>query len=107
MRAIETVHAEPRDLVDSPGYRINFWQQSPHGNSWNLDAYALTEAKDISEVLHWVDDHAEGRRFEVFAEIDEEPMGSFEDPRRTALVRLLGSDPNAGESYEVVSFGKL
>ena len=101
MRSIETVHAEPRDSVDSPSYRVNFWQRPSPGFAWNLDAYVLTEAEDIAEVLGWVDEHARGRRFELFAELDDEPDRSFESPRTTALVRLLGSNPNTGEPIEI------
>jgi hypothetical protein len=107
MRVIETVHAEPRDWVYSPCYRVNFWRQPSPGYSWGLDAYALTEVEDITEVLRWVDEHADGRLFEVFAEMDYEPEGSFEKPRKTGLVRLLGSNPNAGETYEMGHFEKI
>ncbi|MBP3036920.1 hypothetical protein J2M53_11755 [Arthrobacter sp. zg-ZUI100] len=74
MRAYETDHAEPRESMDSPNYRVNFWVKPRPGYGWNLDAYVLTEAGDITEVLRWVEEHADGRRFEVFAEIDEEPV---------------------------------
>lgn len=107
MRVIETVHAEPRDCAESPCYRINFWVQPLPGYGWNLDAYALTDVEDVSEVLRWVDEHANGRLFEVFAETDFEPEGSFETPRKTGLVRLLGSNPNAGESFEMGHFKKI
>ena len=103
MRPIETVHAEPRHSSDSPAYRVHFWQRNFPEHAWNLDAYALTEVEDITEVLRWVDEHAAGRRFEVFAEMDEEPACSFQSPRKTGLIRLLGSDPNAGET-EIVRF---
>lgn len=105
MGPIETVHAEPRESVDSPDYRVNFWQ--PSGEAWALDAYALTEVEDITEVLRSVDEHALGRRFEVFAEMDEEPERAFQSPRTTRLIRLLGSNPNAGESVEIGRFAKL
>ncbi|GAA1121623.1 hypothetical protein [Citricoccus alkalitolerans] len=95
MREIPTVHAEPRESVDSPLYRVNFWQKPARGRAWSLDAYALTDAKDVAEVLRWVDEHAHGRRVEVFAEMNDEPEGSFQTPRKTGLVRLLGSNPNA------------
>lgn len=104
MRLIETVHAEPRYSVESPSYRVNFWQAS--GSAWALDAFALTEVEDVTEVLRWVDAHARGRRFEVFAELDDEPAGSFQTPRTTGLVRLLGSNPNAGEPVEIGLFVK-
>lgn len=104
MRAIETVHAEPRNSVDSPNYRVNFWQRPSPGFAWSLDAYALTEVEDVAEVLRWVDEHARGRRFELFAELDDEPEGPFERPRKAGLVRLLGSNPNAGETIEIGHF---
>jgi len=107
MRTLETVHAEPRDSLDSPSYRVNFWQRSSPEHAWNLDAYALTEVEDITEVLRWVDEHADGRRFEVFMEMDEEPARSFQSPRRTGLIRLLGRDPNTGETVEIVRFVKM
>jgi hypothetical protein len=107
MRAIETVHAEPRDSIDSPTYRVNFWQRSSREHAWNLDAYALTDVEDITEVLEWVDEHAAGRRFEVFVEMDEEPARSFQSPRKAGLIRLLGSNPNAGETVEIVRFVKM
>ncbi|GAA3699204.1 hypothetical protein GCM10023081_40100 [Arthrobacter ginkgonis] len=107
MRVIETVHAEPRDVTYSPCYRVNFWQQPPPGHSWPLDAYALTEVEDVTEVLRWVTDHANGRLFEVFAEIDDEPEGSFQTSRKTGLVRLLGTNPNAGETTEFARFKKM
>jgi hypothetical protein len=62
-----------------------------------LDAYALTEVEDVAEVLRWVDEHARGRRFELFAEMDDQPEEPFESPRTSGLIRLLGSNPNAGE----------
>jgi len=104
MRSIETVHADPRASIDSPTYRVNFWECPAPGFAWNLDAYALTEVEDVAEVLRWVNERARGRQFELFVEMDEEPVGSFESPRVTGLVRLLGSDPNAGEPVETVRF---
>jgi hypothetical protein len=107
MRAIETVHAEPRDSVDSPAYRVNFWQRTSPEQAWSLDAFALTEVEDITDVLQWVDEHAAGRRFEVFVEMDEEPARSFQSPRKAGLIRLLGSNPNAGETVEIGRFVKM
>ena len=104
MRSIETVHAEPRYSVDSPTYRVNFWQRPSPGFGWNLDAYALTEVQDITEVLRWVEENSHGRRFELFAEMDFQPEESFESPRTAGLVRLLGSNPNAGEPIEIGLF---
>ena len=107
MRAIQTDHAEPHDSVDSPCYRVNFWMQLRRGYSWALDAYALVEVQDVSEALRWVDEHANGRLFELFAETDFEPEAPFGIPRKTGLVRLLGSNPNAGETVEIGRFKKI
>ena len=101
MRAHETDQAEPRETIDCPWCRVNFWVQPCPGYSWNLDAHVLTEAEDITEVLHWVDEHADGRRFEVFAETEAEPLRPFGIPRMSGLVRLLGSNPNTGQSGEI------
>lgn len=105
MRAIETVHAEPRDLLEEPRYRVNFWQMTP-GGAWALDAFVLTGASDITEVLRWVEDHVRDRRFEVFAEIDDEVVGSFERPRRTGLIQLAGSNPNESVTAQMGVFVK-
>lgn len=94
MRAFETVHAEPRDVVRSPKYRVNFWDGT-HLGSWNLDAHILIDAQDLTEVLKWVEENARGRQFELFLELDDEPNESFSNPRKSRLVRLVGNDPNA------------
>ena len=96
MRAIETVHAEPRDSDDSPCYRVNFWEQPRPGYSWNLDAFVLVEVQDRSEALRWVEEHANGRPFGLFAEIGSKPEKQLGAPRKASLVRLLGNNPNSG-----------
>lgn len=100
MRAIETVHAGPHDSVDSPCYRVNFWERPRPGYGWNLDAFVLVEVQDVSEALCWAEEHANGRPFELFAEMDSEPEKPFGDSRETALVRLCGNNPNAGSDCE-------
>ena len=102
MRAFETVHAEPRDSVESPDYRVNFWQKS--GQAWALDAFVLTDVEDLTEVLRWLDENARGRRFEVFAEMDTEPARPFQTPRTSGLVRLLGRNANEGVSAVIGLF---
>lgn len=106
MRAFETVHAEPRDSFESPSFRVNFWDRTAPDHAWNLEAFVLTDVEGITEVLRWAGENARGRRFEVFVEVDEEQVGQFESPRTAALVRLLGSNPNAGESVEIGPFKK-
>jgi len=101
MRPIETVHSESREAVDSPAYRVNFWERALPERGWNLDAFALTEVENVTEVLRWVDEHARGRRFEIFVEMEEEPEASFHTPRTTGLIRLAGSNPNANQAFEV------
>lgn len=103
MRLIETVHAEPRESIDSPVYRVNFWAGSTE-TSWALDAFAVQEAADVAEVIAWANEQAGGRRFEIFVEMHEEREGSFQTPRQAGLIRLLGSNPNAGESVLVATF---
>lgn len=93
--------------MESPTFRVNFWERESREQAWGLDAYVLTDVEDVAEVLQWVHQHAGGRRFVVFAEIDQEPVGQFESPRTTTLVRLLGSDPNAGEPIEIGRFEKV
>jgi hypothetical protein len=107
MQTFETVHAEPRDSVELPWFRVNFWEQPSAEWAWTLEAHILTDAHDISEVLHWVEEHARGRRVEVFAEVDREPEPKYASPRTTALVRLLGIDPNSGTAVEFTHFEKL
>lgn len=104
VRHIETVHAEPHHIVDQPSYRVNFWQKS--GGAWALDAHAFDDVDDVAEVLEWANNHSAGRRFELFVEIDTEPLGEFLTSRKAGLIRLLGSNPNAGESVEFGPFEK-
>jgi len=94
----ETVHSEASNVVGAPAYRVNFWERSSPQHAWNLDAYVLTEALDIQEVLRWADDTAHGRRFEAFVETDVEPIGHLDRPRTSALVRVFGDDPNVGDT---------
>jgi hypothetical protein len=58
-------------------------------------------------VIRWVDEHANGRLFELFVETGFEPEEPFGVPRKTGLVRLLGSNPNASESVEIGRFEKI
>ncbi|MGX5359130.1 hypothetical protein [Kocuria sp. KH4] len=106
MRVLETIHAEPKSFVDSPIYRVNFWQQPVPEGAWMLDAYILVDVKDINEVIFWVGEHSQGRRFEIFAEVEEWPVGRFGVPRKTGLLRLLGNDPNE-EGGVTVKFGEF
>lgn len=107
MRSMETVHAEPRITTESPTYRVNFWQRQSPMQGWNLDTYVLTDVEDVEKVLRWVHEHSRGRRVELFAETEDEPITSFENPRTTGLIRLLGSNPNVGVPVEIGRFDKI
>ena len=106
MRASETVHAEPAFAVDAPNYRVNFWVQSS-GGAWSLDAFVLTEVANASEAIAWAQEHADGRRFELFAEAHPEPVEAFEVPRTSALIRLLGENPILGVPVLIGTFRKV
>ncbi|GAA1169024.1 hypothetical protein GCM10009673_27640 [Nesterenkonia sandarakina] len=102
------MHSEPLWDERSPTYRIDIWHRPTNADgSWALEAYVLEEAKDIREVLAWVDEHAsEGQVVEVFVETENESVGSFQTPRKAALVRILGTSPNENESF-FASFRKV
>jgi hypothetical protein len=106
MRVFETVHAEPRISIEAPGFRVNFWQRQSPESAWSLEAFVLTDVQDVYEALRWAEEHAQGRQLEVFAEVDGQSASQFDVPRTTALLRLLGSDPNAGVSVEVGPFAR-
>lgn len=97
MRADETVHSEGSCVDDSPTYRVNFWESSGR-ESWNLEAFVLSGARDLQEVLNWIESNENGRRVELFVELDDEPFTSFGTPRKSDLVRLQGIDPNEDEA---------
>ena len=67
-------------------------------------AWLITGAVDITEVIRWVDENSDGRRFELVAEMDEQPEESFARPRTSGLVRLLASNPNVVEPIEIGLF---
>ena len=102
MRIFATTHSEAASIVDAAPYRVNFWQQV--SDSWNLEAYVLTEARDVVEVLLWVEDNREDRQVEVFVEMDEELIEPYGEPRVAGLVRLVGTDPNQGAASEIGGF---
>lgn len=104
MQASETVHAENHDFIDSPFYRVNFWEQASPPRGWMLDAFVLSDVEDLTQVQQWIEENARGRRFELFVETQDEPVNPFSSPRKSGLIRLLGSNPNAGESVHFATF---
>ncbi|MCP3426047.1 hypothetical protein NBM05_08530 [Rothia sp. AR01] len=79
---------------------MNFWQRS--GEAWALEAYILTEAGDVLQVLRWVEENRRDRVVEVFVEIENEPIGDFMEERRASLVRVYGENPNGSVSSTFV-----
>lgn len=104
MLTFNTAHAEPDTVREAPVYRVHFWQRPSAEYAWNLDAYILIDAEDVTEVLRWIDLNSRGRRCELFVEVDDEPSGEVDEPRTSDLVRLLGRDPNEGEATIIGSF---
>ncbi|WPO87595.1 hypothetical protein SCB71_04945 [Herbiconiux sp. KACC 21604] len=96
MRASGTVHAEPASQNNAPNYRVNFWQQA-RSSDWSLEAFVLTDVRDVREALEWVEAHRGGRRFELFVKVEVDAVESIETPRTGGLIRLVGENPNAGE----------
>lgn len=96
-----TSFADPLFLEATPAYRVNFWEGGPSGG-WNLDAFVLSGASDVAEVLKWVEQRRQGRTVELFVEVNADPAVSMDARRRSGLIRILGEDPNEGVT---VSFG--
>lgn len=103
MRISETVHAENRCTIDSPFYRVNFWERASPRHGWLLDAHVVNEVESVMDVYRWIEDNARGRRFELFVEMQEEPLGPFTSPRTSDLIRLAGTNPNAEEAVRITT----
>lgn len=93
----ETVNAGNSLEEDAPTYRVNFWSDMGRG-SWGLEAFTLHSASNVTEVLEWAEQTSQGRRYEVFVEVEGEEPTPYEVERTTPLIRLLGEDPNADGS---------
>jgi hypothetical protein len=86
-----------------PAYRVFLWQQTPRppklANSpvqmgMMLTAWRVTGARDVREVLEWVDAERGDRTFGVYAEVaDIGTTATDEVPDHVRLVRLAGYDP--------------
>lgn len=101
MRTDETVHSEGSCIDDSPTYRVNFWEGDGKAG-WNLQAFVLSETNSVQEVIDWVRMHENGRRVELFVEVDDVAIHSFDTPRKANLIRLYGANPN--EDVEPLRF---
>ncbi|PRB36092.1 hypothetical protein CQ020_22080 [Arthrobacter sp. MYb23] len=63
-----------------PSYRVDFWSAVGASEEWQL-----TEVADVTEVLAWAEERADGRTFVVYAEFVHE--GGH------GMIRLLGAEP--------------
>lgn len=76
-----------------PAYQVHFWflrdGEGGHPLSWASDEWMLEDADDIRQVLQWVEDNAQGRRFVLYVHTT-----CSDGP---GLVRLQGDDPSRGD----------
>lgn len=97
-----TVHAESTTELEFPRYRVNFWQHISGGCA--LDADVLEGAADYQDALAWIETNSNGRIYELFVETDEtEERAGFSAPRKSSLVRLAGSNPNADAAARLIT----
>jgi len=94
----ETGHAEPSEYIESPIYRVNFWERPQPGFAFNLDAFVLSGAADVEEVLSWIAENARDRMYELLVEVDSEKIEPGLQIRSAALIHLSGADPNSSSS---------
>lgn len=99
MEAHETVHSGAPWVREAPNYRVNFWQKM--GESWGLDAHVLTGVENVEQVLRWAEGRRDGREVEIFVGTELEPIGPVRQERKSALVRVFGTNPNAGKTSVV------
>ncbi|RJK95912.1 hypothetical protein D5H78_09940 [Vallicoccus soli] len=89
---------DPRDTcweVDSPAFRVYFWQQptpvsqasAPELAGWSLEEWRLTGPRDVNEVIAWAELHRGDRSYTLHVEVDEQ--GGL------GLVTLAGTDPTS------------
>ena len=99
-----TTHSEPRLLETRAVYRVDCWNLAP-GGAWGLDAFVLTEAADVTEALQWVSENLRtGSKFELYVEVDAEPIRTPGTPRTSHLIRLAGENPNQGVTVPIGVF---
>jgi hypothetical protein len=64
---------------------FRFEQDGPYGTGWVSDEWEITGA-DVDEVQEWAGQHADGRRFVLYAR-------HVEGNGTPGLIRLQGADP--------------
>jgi hypothetical protein len=83
---------DPRDTdieVDSPTYRVCFWERQETNESstpgFTSFEYEIADTLDVHEMLHWAEANAGDRAFTTYVVVDK------------TLVRLSGQDPTAAQ----------
>lgn len=73
--------------VDFPKYRVYFWHNPiAHPIMWTSYVYDVSDAHNVHQVLAWAEANARGRRYQVFALVDDRARG-------VGLLALAGSNP--------------
>lgn len=92
MEVVPTNESHETFRVDSPLYRVNFWERPRPEYGWNLDAYLLENCADVTQALLWALGEARGRRFQLF-------VNSEQSKESDTLVCLYGDDPNSEANF--------
>ncbi len=97
---MDATPVDPRDVsweVDSPAFRVYFWQRVkapavvvPELAGRSSEEWRLTGARDVHEVLEWAALRVGDRSYTLHVEVDTvEGRG---------LIRLAGADPTRSET---------
>jgi hypothetical protein len=84
---------DPRSIRwedDRPAYQVHFWflrdDEEGQPSPWSSDEWMIEDAEDVSQVLQWVQENAQDRRFVLYAHTT-----CADGP---GLIRLQGKDPS-------------
>ena len=91
---MEARPVDPRDIgweAKPAAYRVYFWKRlggdppKSDASGWMSDEYELTGVGDVSEAIDWASDHSAGRRYTLYAVLEDGARGK-------GTIRLLGVD---------------
>jgi hypothetical protein len=96
-RHLDRGEAYARWGLSSPSYQVDLWTHladqlpdtPPEKVGYKQDAYLLTGAADVTEVMAWADENANGRIVVIYAVVPDYGNGR-------GLIHLIGSDPTRG-----------
>lgn len=74
--------------IDAPMFRVEFWERPLPDFGWNLDAWEIEGCRSVREVLSWIEAHARGRIYTLYAVLT--PPGKID---YLTYVLLDGTDP--------------